>query len=181
MHHGYDRARQLAFHTGSNTLATPLAYVLQMWDEYGNLERLCRRNCAVRILWTYRVIKKSLCIWWLQYRKLQVMFKVSPASLQTFIDTRLTLTPSVTPNSNYVIIVSYWNCLKYFCFFFFLYRNHQVHRDFLITLYFMMQLMQLQVRVARDKQVGTGKNQRACWEEIERWRRREIHVCASWH
>jgi hypothetical protein len=35
----------------------------------------------------YRVIKKSLCTWWLQYRKLQVMFKVSPASLQTFIDT----------------------------------------------------------------------------------------------
>jgi hypothetical protein len=35
----------------------------------------------------YRVIKKSLCTWWLQYRKLHVMFKVSPASLQTFIDT----------------------------------------------------------------------------------------------
>jgi hypothetical protein len=33
------------------------------------------------------------------------MFKVSPASLQTFIDTRLTLTPSVIPNSNYVIMV----------------------------------------------------------------------------
>jgi hypothetical protein len=26
----------------------------------------------------YRVIKKSLCTWWLQYRKIQVMFKVSP-------------------------------------------------------------------------------------------------------
>jgi hypothetical protein len=35
----------------------------------------------------YRVIKKSLCTWWLQYRKLQVMFKVSPANLQTFTDT----------------------------------------------------------------------------------------------
>ena len=34
----------------------------------------------------YRVFKKSLCTWWLQYRKLQVMFIVSPASLQTFID-----------------------------------------------------------------------------------------------
>jgi hypothetical protein len=31
---------------------------------------------------------------------------VSPVSLQTFIDTRLTLTPSVIPNSNYVIMVS---------------------------------------------------------------------------
>ena len=34
----------------------------------------------------YRVIKKSLCTWWLQYRKLQVMFKGSSASLQTFIN-----------------------------------------------------------------------------------------------
>jgi hypothetical protein len=45
------------------------------------------------------------------------MFKVSPASLQTLIDflaadrqgrrdTRLTLTPSVIPNYNYVIMVS---------------------------------------------------------------------------
>jgi hypothetical protein len=35
----------------------------------------------------YIVIKKSLFTWWLQYIKLQVMFKVSPASLQTFTDT----------------------------------------------------------------------------------------------
>jgi hypothetical protein len=48
-------------------------------------------------------------------------------------DTRLTLTPSVIPNSNYVITVSGWNCLEYFCVF--LYCNDQVHRDFLITLY----------------------------------------------
>jgi hypothetical protein len=40
--------------------------------------------------------------------------KVSPASLQIFIDTRLTLTPSVNPNSNYVITVSERNCLKVF-------------------------------------------------------------------
>jgi hypothetical protein len=48
-------------------------------------------------------------------------------------DTRLTLTPSVIPNSNYVIMVSDWNCLKYFFLFF--YCNLQVHRDLLITLY----------------------------------------------
>jgi hypothetical protein len=29
-------------------------------------------------------------------------------------DIRLPLTPSVTPHSNYVIMVSDWNCLKYF-------------------------------------------------------------------
>jgi hypothetical protein len=50
------------------------------------------------------------------------MFKVSPASLQIFID-RLILTPSVISNSNYVIMV------------FETVYNHQVHRDFLISLY----------------------------------------------
>jgi hypothetical protein len=59
------------------------------------------------------MIKKSLCTWWLQYGKLQVMFEVSSASLQRFIDTpggtRLTLTSSIIPNSNYVIMVSDWN------------------------------------------------------------------------
>jgi hypothetical protein len=44
---------------------------------------------------------------------------------------RLSLTPSVIPNSNYVIMVSDWNCLKYFCLLF--YCNHQLHRDFLIS------------------------------------------------
>jgi hypothetical protein len=56
----------------------------------------------------------------------KVMFKVSPASLQTFIgtpecvleDTTLTLTPSVIPNSNYFIMASDRNCLKYFGVFF---------------------------------------------------------------
>jgi hypothetical protein len=48
-------------------------------------------------------------------------------------DTRLTLTPSVIPNSNYVIMVGDWSRLKYFCVF--LYCNQQVPRDFLITLY----------------------------------------------
>jgi hypothetical protein len=66
----------------------------------------------------YRVIIKSLYTWWLQYTKLQVMFKESPASLQIF-DTRLTLTPSIMLNSNYVIMVSDWNCLKYLCVFFY--------------------------------------------------------------
>jgi hypothetical protein len=80
----------------------------------------------------------SLCTWWLQYRRLQVMSKVSPVNLQEFIDTRLTLTPSFIHNSityynNYVIIVSDWNCLKSFWLFFVC--NHHVHRDCLITLY----------------------------------------------
>jgi hypothetical protein len=77
----------------------------------------------------YRVIRKSLCIWWLQYRKLQVLFRVSTTSLQTFIDTRFTLTPSAIPNSNYVIMVSDWKCLKYFFVF---YCNHQTFWSFCI-------------------------------------------------
>jgi hypothetical protein len=37
---------------------------------------------------------------------IQVMFKMSPASLQGQGGTRLTVMPSVIPNSNYVIMVS---------------------------------------------------------------------------
>jgi hypothetical protein len=37
----------------------------------------------------------------------------TPAFLQTFIDTGLTLTPSVIPNSNYVSTVSDLNCINY--------------------------------------------------------------------
>jgi hypothetical protein len=71
-------------------------------------------------------------------------FKVSPASLQTFIDflaadrqgrrdTRLTLTPSVIPNYKYVIMVSDLKYSKYFsCF---LYCYHQMHINVFITLY----------------------------------------------
>jgi hypothetical protein len=44
-------------------------------------------------------------------------------------DIRLTLTPSVIPNSNYVFMVSDWNCLKYFCMFFVLYSSG-AHRLF---------------------------------------------------
>jgi hypothetical protein len=38
------------------------------------------------------------------------MFKVTPASLQKFVDTKLTLTPSVIPKFNYVMMTSDWNC-----------------------------------------------------------------------
>jgi hypothetical protein len=48
-------------------------------------------------------------------------------------ESKLTLTPSIFPNSNYIIMVSDGNCLKYFSMF--LYCNHQVHRVFLNTLY----------------------------------------------
>jgi hypothetical protein len=66
-------------------------------------------------------------------QKVTSKVQVSPASLQTLIDTRLTLTPSAIPNSNYIIMVSDRNCLKFVACF--LYCNHKVHRDILITLY----------------------------------------------
>jgi hypothetical protein len=81
---------------------------------------------TVYVLFLVRGHQKFLCTWWLQYRKLQVMFEVFPASLQTFIDTRLTLMPSVIPNSNYVFMVSDRNFKIFLCVF--LYCNHQVHR-----------------------------------------------------
>jgi hypothetical protein len=39
----------------------------------------------------YRVIKKSLCTWWLQYRKLQVMFKVSHSPVSRHLLTHQTV------------------------------------------------------------------------------------------
>jgi hypothetical protein len=78
----------------------------------------------------------SLCTWRLQYRKLQVMFKVSPASLHTFTDTQNCVVedrvqystvhiPSVFCDGHLQII----NCMGIF-----LYCNLQVHTDFLINL-----------------------------------------------
>jgi hypothetical protein len=69
----------------------------------------------------YRVIKKSLCTWWLQHTSFLPHYLAQSdclaANRQGQGDTRLTLTPSIIPNSNYIILVSDWNCLKYFCVF----------------------------------------------------------------
>jgi hypothetical protein len=43
-----------------------------------------------------------------------------PRQSPDIIDTRLTLTPSVSPNSNYLSVVSVGNCLKYVCMLFIL-------------------------------------------------------------
>jgi hypothetical protein len=102
--------------TSNLTYILPLNFLIPHWKRVG----------AKSVL-RYRVIKRSLCTWWLQYRKLPVMFKVFSASLQTLLGSiwllgsrppgpghyRLTLTPSVIPKSNYVVMVRDWNCLKY--------------------------------------------------------------------
>ena len=88
----------------------------------------------------YRVIRESLCTWRLQYRKLQLMFKVSPASLQTFIDTpncvledRVQYSTVHIPNvfrDGHLQII---NCVGIF---------RQEHREFLIILYIVSVLLQ---------------------------------------
>jgi hypothetical protein len=87
--------------------------------------------------YTHRVIKKSLCTWWLQYRKLQVMFKVSHASLQAFIDVlNCVLEDRVQYSTIHILNVfcdghlQIINCVG-------IVQIHWVfvHRDFLITLY----------------------------------------------
>jgi len=79
------------------------------------------------------MIKKSLFTWWLQYRKVEAMFKVSPASLQALIDSpncvledRVQYSTVHIPNvfcDGHLQIIS---CVRIV---------RKVHRDFLITLY----------------------------------------------
>jgi hypothetical protein len=86
---------------------------------------------------------KSLCTWWLQYRKLQVMFKVFPVGLQTFTDmANCVLEDFVQYSTVHIPNVFCDGNLQIFNFVrifsntlsFSSYCNHQVHRDLLITL-----------------------------------------------
>jgi hypothetical protein len=53
----------------------------------------------------YRMVKKSLCTFGMFY--VMAIFKSSVVwGLFEYTESRLTLTPSVIPNSNYVIMVS---------------------------------------------------------------------------
>jgi hypothetical protein len=62
---------------------------------------------------TYTGWSKSLCAPDdCSTEKLQVMFKVFPASLQTFIDTPSCVLKDRVQCTNFLIIVSDWNCLK---------------------------------------------------------------------
>jgi hypothetical protein len=83
----------------------------------------------------YKMIKKSLWTCWFQYKSFLPYYLAQSDCLAAYRqrDTRLTITPFVIPNSNYVIMVSDSNYLKYFCVF--LYCNHQVPQRFLIILY----------------------------------------------
>jgi hypothetical protein len=86
----------------------------------------------VNQLFKYRVIKKSLCTWWLQYKDKQKYF----ISQNTFgMWTVLYWTRS--SRTQFGVSINVWrvagDTLNITCNF--LHCNHQVHRDFLITLY----------------------------------------------
>jgi hypothetical protein len=106
----------------------------QSHTDRGNVTQCDRQQLSDKIMTMYRAIKKYLCTWWLHYRKLQVMFKLSPSSFQTFIDTmncvledRVQHSTAHIPN---VFCNGHLQLIK--CV---LYCNRHVHRDILITLY----------------------------------------------
>jgi hypothetical protein len=75
------------------------------------LEQLLRHK-MFKVSYMYTVIKKSLCTWWLQYRKLQVMFSVPCQFADIYWHAELYCTvQSVSPNSDYIIMVGDdWYC-----------------------------------------------------------------------
>ena len=85
-------------------------------------------------IYIYRVIKKSLCTWGLQYKKHAKMqyFKENTFGIWTVLYwTR-------SSRTQFGVSINVWRLpgatLNIICNF--LYCNHQVHRDFLITLYY---------------------------------------------
>jgi hypothetical protein len=85
----------------------------------------------------HRVIKKSMCTWWLQYKNTQKLIIWRWPSQSTFgMWTVLYWTRS--SRTQFGVSINVWrlagDTLNVTCNF--LCCNHQVHRDFLITLYF---------------------------------------------
>jgi hypothetical protein len=109
---------------------------------------------TIKCLWKWKCIKfvTLLC-----YKYYLAQSDRLAADRQGQGDTRLTLTPSFIPKYKYVFMVSDWNCLKYFC----------VHRDFLFTLYKLLNSHILCFRLATDWTVlgsnpGGGEIFRTC-------------------
>jgi hypothetical protein len=107
--------------------------------------RRTERDIIINIYWSssklsfilvrfyYRVIKKSLCTWWLQYKNTQKYFKqFQSLTMITLLELGITDSVSVS-----LVSINVWrlagDTLNITCNF--LYCNHQVHRDFLFTLY----------------------------------------------
>jgi hypothetical protein len=85
--HPYKRHRTLGIHL-LNKPSSPHSFRNFLVSNPWNLKTLAHVTDEWNVIRRkYRLIKKAVFTWWLQYGKLQVTFKVSPASLQTFIDT----------------------------------------------------------------------------------------------
>jgi hypothetical protein len=89
----------------------------------------------------YRMIKNSLCTWWLQYKKLTGMFKLFPAVYRhlltrrtVFSKTVFSIAPSTYRIYSMMAIFKSSIVLGLFEYTECLHCNNQVHRDFLITL-----------------------------------------------
>jgi hypothetical protein len=74
--------------------------------QYKDLGTSVQIHIHITIYYTVQGDQKVSVHLMITIQKVTRNFKVSPASLQTFIDTRLKLTPSIIPNSNSVIMVS---------------------------------------------------------------------------
>ena len=117
-------------------------------------------------------MKKSLCTWWLQYRKLHVKFKVPPPSLKTFIDTpNCVLEDSVQYSTVKIPNVFCDGRLQLINY---VYCNRQVHTELLITLYItctcMYVYMCIYTYIYRDfvgesEWIRTNERTRFIWED----------------
>jgi hypothetical protein len=82
---------------------------------------LLKHTTYAYIIYMNLTYTHTLCTWLSQHTSFLPHYLAQSdylaANRQGQRDTRLTQTPSVIPNSNYIIMVSDWNCLKYFCMF----------------------------------------------------------------
>jgi hypothetical protein len=79
------------------------------------------QGACTGLSFVYRVIKRSLCTCLSQHTSFLPHYLHQSDCFKTDRqgqgDTIVTQTPSVISNSNYVIVVRDWNCLKYFSYF----------------------------------------------------------------
>jgi hypothetical protein len=88
----------------------------------------------LKFVYKYMVIRKSLWTWWLQYSKVQLMIWRWPS--QNTFGMRTVLYRTRSSRTQLGVSINVWrmagDALNITCNF--LYCNHQVHKDFLITL-----------------------------------------------
>jgi hypothetical protein len=85
---------------------------------------------------------------------------------------------SFIPNSNYVIMVGDWNCLKFCIFAWFFYCNHQVHRDLLITLYIILITLYIPLNFSPSRWEWKDGSSMIKWAPLPKyWTKILIELC----